>query len=107
MSSEHSASNLQRVGGSADQGIAGIGTAPLSPVRLPPSRCRRSNTNEPGSLPPRRSIVLKEIPRQPALSWLWWSRLWYSEPARRAASTARLTVDLIDGDRLCDLIAGR
>lgn len=95
---------LQRTGGSGDQGIDGIGTAPLSPV-LSATVAVQAKRWDPTRTVPRDVVALfqRDAAAAGAERAVMVTLARYSEPAKRAATSTTPTVDLIDGDRLCDL----
>ena len=96
---------LQRTGGMGDdQGIDGIGTAPLSAV-LSATVAVRAKRWDPLRTVSREVVALfqRDASAAGAERAVMVTLARYSEPARRAATSATPTVDLIDGDRLCEL----
>ncbi len=96
---------LRRVGGAGDQGIDGIGTAPLSPV-LSATVAVQAKRWEPTRTVAREVVALfqRDAAAAGAERAVLVTLARYSEPAKRAATTTTPTVDLIDGDRLCQLM---
>jgi restriction system protein len=95
---------LQRTGGTGDQGIDGIGTAPLSAV-LSATVAVQAKRWDPSRTVSREVVALfqRDASAAGAERAVMVTLARYSEPARRAATSATPTVDLIDGDRLCEL----
>lgn len=96
---------LTRVGGSGDQGIDGIGVAPLSPV-LSSRVAVQAKRYEPTASIAREVVALfqRDAAAAGAERAILVTLGRFTEPARRAATATTPTVDLIDGDRLCDLV---
>jgi restriction system protein len=96
---------LTRTGGSGDEGIDGIGTAPISPV-LSATVAVQAKRWEPSTVVSRDVVAL--LQRDAAAAGAERAVLVtlgkFSAPARRASQQATPTVDLIDGERLCDLV---
>jgi restriction system protein len=97
---------LSRVGGSGDEGIDGIGTAPLSPVLSArvAVQCKRY---DPSTAVSRDAVALfqRDAQAKGAERAIFVTVARFTAPARRAAVQATPTVDLIDGERLCELVA--
>lgn len=97
---------LTHVGGTADEGIDGIGTAPLSPVLSSRVAVQVKRYAPDGKPIGRETVALFQRDAQTAGAeraiLVTLSR--FTEPARRAAIAATPTVDLINGDRLAELI---
>ena len=97
---------LTHVGGTADEGIDGIGTAPLSPVISSRVAVQVKRYAPDGKPIGRETVALFQRDAQTAGAeraiLVTLSR--FTEPARRAAIAATPTVDLINGDRLAELI---
>ena len=96
---------LDRVGGTGDEGIDGIGTAPISPV-LSTRVAVQAKRHDPDGRPISRDIVALFQRDAAAVGaeravLVTLSRI--SEPARRAATQSTPNVELIDGDRLVQL----
>jgi restriction system protein len=96
---------LTRVGGSGDEGIDGIGTAPLSAVlstRVAVQAKRYKPTDPVG----REAVALfqRDAAAAGAERAVLVTLARFTKAAKRAAITTTPTVDLIDGDRLCDLV---
>jgi len=96
---------LTRVGGTGDQGIDGIGTAPISPV-LTSRVAVQVKRHDPTSSISREVVALfqRDAAAAGAERAVLVTLGRFSEPARQAAITTTPTVDLIDGDKLCDLV---
>ena len=96
---------LTRVGGTGDEGIDGIGTAPLSPV-LSATVAVQAKRWDPSTVVSREKVALfqRDAAAKGAERAVLVTLGKFSEPARRAARQATPTVDLIDGDRLCELM---
>lgn len=97
---------LERVGGTGDEGIDGIGTAPLSPVLSSRVAVQVKRYNPSGKPVGRETVALfqRDAQTKGAERAILVTLGKFSEPARRAAIITSPTVDLIDGERLCDLI---
>lgn len=97
---------LTHVGGTADEGIDGIGTAPLSPVLSSRVAVQVKRYAPEGKSIGRETVALFQRDAQTAGAeraiLVTLSR--FTEPARKAAISATPTVDLINGDRLAELI---
>jgi restriction system protein len=97
---------LSRVGGSGDEGIDGIGTAPLSDV-LSSRVAVQAKRYDPGGPALGREVVAlfqRDASAAGAERAVLVTLGRFSGPARKAAIVARPTVDLIDGERLCELV---
>jgi restriction system protein len=96
---------LTRVGRSGDEGIDGIGTAPLSPV-LSATVAVQAKRWEPSTVVSRDKVALfqRDAAAKGAERAVMVTLGKFSEPARRASLQATPTVDLIDGQRLCELM---
>lgn len=96
---------LTRVGGTGDEGIDGIGTAPLSPV-LSATVAVQAKRYDPSTAVARDKVALfqRDAAAAGAERAVMVTLGRYTEPARKAATTATPTVDLIDGERLCELV---
>jgi restriction system protein len=83
---------LTRRGGSGDEGIDGIGTAPMSEIL--------------SSTVGRETVALfqRDASAVGAERAVFVTLGRFSGPAKRAASSATPNVDLIDGERLCELL---
>lgn len=97
---------LERVGGSGDEGIDGIGTAPLSPV-LSARVAVQAKRHDPSSSIGREPVALfqRDAQAKGAERAIFITLSRFTAAARRAAVQATPTVDLIDGERLCELVA--
>jgi restriction system protein len=97
---------LTRVGGSGDEGVDGIGTAPISPV-LSSRVAVQVKRYDPQGRPIGREVVAlfqRDAQTKGAERAILVTLGKFSEPARKAATAATPTVDLIDGERLAELI---
>jgi restriction system protein len=96
---------LTRVGGTGDEGIDGIGMAPISPV-LSSRVAVQAKRHDPSSTIGRETVALfqRDAAAKGAERAVMVTLGRYSEPARQAAITTTPTVDLIDGQRLCELV---
>jgi restriction system protein len=96
---------LVRVGGSGDEGIDGIGTAPLSPV-LSATVAVQAKRWDPTTTVSREKVALfqRDASAAGAERAVMVTLGRFSEPARKASRQATPTVDLIDGARLCELV---
>ena len=97
---------LTRVGGSGDEGVDGIGTAPISPV-LSSRVAVQVKRYDPQGRPIARDVVAlfqRDAQTKGAERAILVTLGNFSEPARRAATVATPTVDLIDGERLAELV---
>jgi len=100
---------LTRVGGSGDEGIDGIGTAPISPV-LPSRVAVQVKRFDPQGKPIGREVVAlfqRDAQTKGAERAILVTLGRFSEPARKAATATTPTVDLIDGERLSELVLER
>jgi restriction system protein len=97
---------LERVGGSGDEGIDGIGTAPLSPVLSSRVAVQVKRYDPSGRAVGRETVALfqRDAQTKGAERAILVTLGKFSEPARKAAIVTAPTVDLIDGDRLADLV---
>jgi restriction system protein len=98
---------LQRVGGSGDEGIDGIGTAPISPVLSSRVAVQVKRYDPQGSKPIARDVVAlfqRDAQTRGAERAILVTLGKFSEPARKAATATTPTVDLIDGERLSELV---
>ena len=95
---------LRRQGGPGDEGIDGIGTAPLTDV-LTTTVAVQAKRYEPGKTLGREVVALFQTDASAAGAehGVLVTTGRFSEAARRAALGRTPTIDLIDGDRLCDL----
>jgi restriction system protein len=96
---------LRRVGGSGDEGIDGIGLAPITPV-LSVRVAVQAKRYDPGSAISRDAVALfqRDASATGAERAVFVTLGRFTEPARKAATLATPNVDLIDGNRLCDLM---
>lgn len=97
---------LERVGGSGDEGIDGIGTAPLSPV-LSSRVAVQVKRYDPNGKPVGREVVAlfqRDAQTKGAERAILVTLGKFTEPARKAAIVTAPTVDLIDGERLATLV---
>lgn len=97
---------LERVGGSGDEGIDGIGTAPLSPV-LSSRVAVQVKRYDPNGKPVGREVVAlfqRDAQTKGAERAILVTLGKFTEPARKAAIITAPTVDLIDGERLAMLV---
>jgi len=97
---------LTRIGGSGDEGIDGIGTAPLSPV-LSSRVAIQVKRYEPNGKPIGRETVAlfqRDAQTKGAERAILVTLSRFTAPARKAATDATPTVDLINGDRLAELV---
>ncbi len=97
---------LTRVGGSGDEGVDGIGTAPISPV-LSSRVAVQVKRYDPQGRPIGREVVAlfqRDAQTKGAERAILVTLGKFSEAARKAATAATPTVDLIDGERLAELI---
>lgn len=96
---------LTRVGGSGDEGIDGIGLAPLNPV-LSTRVAVQAKRYDPAAAIGREVVALfqRDASAAGAERAVLVTLGRFTAAARKAAIVATPTVDLIDGDRLCDLI---
>lgn len=97
---------LRRVGGSGDEGIDGIGTAPLSPV-LSSRVAVQVKRYEPAGRPIGRDVVAlfqRDAQAKGAERAILVTLGRYTDAARKAATAFTPTVDLIDGPRIAELV---
>ena len=97
---------LERVGGSGDEGIDGIGTAPISAVLSSRVAVQVKRYDPNGKSIGREVVALfqRDAQTKGAERAILVTLGKFSEPARRAAIVTSPTVDLIDGNRLADLV---
>lgn len=98
---------LTRVGGPGDEGIDGIGTAPLSPVLSSRVAVQVKRYDPDGTKPIGREVVAlfqRDAQTKGAERAILVTLGKFSEPARKAATATTPTVDLIDGERLAQLV---
>ena len=96
---------LTRVGGSGDEGIDGIGLAPISPV-LSSRVAVQAKRYDPATALGREVVALfqRDAAAAGAERAVLVTLGRFSSAARKAATVATPTVNLIDGDRLCELV---
>lgn len=97
---------LERVGGIADEGIDGVGTAPINPV-LSSRVVVQVKRYQPSGKPVGREVVAlfqNDARTKGAERAVLVTLGRYTESARKAAIAATPTVDLIDGTRLTKLV---
>lgn len=101
----HYGLELTRVGGSGDEGIDGIGTAPLSPV-LSARVAVQAKRYDPGNAIGREPVALfqRDASAKGAERAIFITLSRFTQAAKNAAIEATPTVDLIDGERLCELV---
>jgi len=97
---------LERVGGSGDEGIDGIGIAPISPVLSSRVAVQVKRYDPNGKPVGRETVALfqRDAQTKGAERAILVTLGKFSEPARKAAIVTSPTVDLIDGDRLVELV---
>lgn len=97
---------LERVGGTGDEGIDGIGTAPISPVLSSRVAVQVKRYDPDGRSIGREVVALfqRDAQTKGAERAILVTLGKFSEPARKAANATTPTVDLIDGEKLTDLI---
>lgn len=97
---------LERVGGSGDEGIDGLGTAPLSDVLSSRVAVQVKRYDPNGRVVGRETVALfqRDAQTKGAERAILVTLGGFSAPARKAAISAAPTVDLIDGERLAELI---
>lgn len=95
---------LRHVGQSGDRGIDGIGTAPMSPV-LSATVAVQAKRHDPTKKIGRDVVALfqRDAAAAGAERAILVTLGGYTAAAREASQITTPTVDLIDGDRLCDL----
>lgn len=95
---------LTRTGGSGDQGIDGIGMAPLSPV-LSTTVAVQAKRYEPSKVVGRETVALFQADAIAAGAehGILITTARFSGPAKSAARGRTPTIDLVDGDRLAEL----
>lgn len=96
---------LTRVGGTGDQGIDGIGIAPISPV-LSSRVAVQAKRYDPTSTVGRDVVALfqRDAAAAGAERAVLVTLGRYTEAARQASIATTPTVDLIDGEKLCQLV---
>lgn len=97
---------LERVGGSGDEGIDGIGTAPISAVLSSRVAVQVKRYDPNGKAVGREVVALfqRDAQTKGAERAILVTLGKFSEPARKAAIVTSPTVDLVDGGRLADLV---
>ncbi|WMY79416.1 restriction endonuclease [Citricoccus sp. I39-566] len=97
---------LSHVGGSGDEGIDAIGTAPLSPVLSSRVAVQVKRYAPDGKPIGRETVALfqRDAQTKGAERAILVTLSRFTEPAKKAAIAATPTVDLVSGDRLADLI---
>lgn len=97
---------LTRVGGSGDEGIDGIGRAPISAVLSSRVAVQVKRYNPEGKPIGRETVALfqRDAQTKGAERAILVTLGRFTEPARKAAISATPTVDLIDGNRLAELV---
>ena len=99
---------LDHVGGSADGGVDGFGTAPMGDVLSVPVAVQVKRYDPTSSIGRERVALLRhDAAAKGAERAVLVTLGTFSRPAKQAAREATPTVDLIDGDQLCDLIVGK
>ena len=99
---------LDHVGGPADGGVDGFGTAPMGDVLSVPVAVQVKRYDPTSSIGRERVALLRhDAAAKGAERAVLVTLGRFSRPAKQAAREATPTVDLIDGDRLCDLITGK
>lgn len=97
---------LERVGGSGDEGIDGIGTAPISQVLSSRVAVQVKRYDPNGKSVGRETVALfqRDAQTKGAERAILVTLGKFSVAAQRAAIVTSPTVDLIDGDRLAELV---
>ena len=99
---------LDHVGGPADGGVDGFGTAPMGDVLSVPVAVQIKRYDPTSSIGRERVALLRhDAAAKGAERAVLVTLGTFSRPAKRAAREATPTVDLIDGERLCDLIVDK
>jgi restriction system protein len=95
---------LKRVGGSGDEGVDGIGKAPLSGV-LSTTIAVQAKRYEPSRTVGREAVALfqSDATAAGAEHGVLVTTGRFSEPARQAALSRHPTIDLVDGEKLTEL----
>ena len=95
---------LKRVGGSGDEGVDGIGTAPITGV-LTTTIAVQAKRYEPSKTIGRETVALfqSDASAAGAEHGVLVTTGRFSEPARQAALSRHPTIDLVDGEKLTDL----
>jgi restriction system protein len=98
---------LDWTGGTGDEGLDGLGTAPISDVlsSTVAVQCKRYDPTSSTSTVSRDAVALfqRDAAAKGAERAVMVTLGRFSGPAQNAARATTPTVDLIDGDRLCDL----
>jgi restriction system protein len=96
---------LTRMGGIGDEGIDGIGLAPISPV-LSSRVAVQAKRYDPAATIGRDTVALfqRDAAAAGAERAVLVTLARFSPAARKAATVTTPTVDLIDGDKLCELM---
>jgi restriction system protein len=96
---------LTRMGGVGDEGIDGIGLAPISPV-LSSRVAVQAKRYDPAATIGRDTVALfqRDAAAAGAERAVLVTLARFSPAARKAATVTTPTVDLIDGDKLCELM---
>ena len=99
---------LTRIGGTGDEGIDGIGLAPISAV-LASRVAVQAKRYEPSKVHGREVVALfqRDAAAAGAERAVLVTLGRFSPAARKAATAATPTVNLVDGEKLCDLIEER
>lgn len=97
---------LQHTGGSGDEGVDAIGTAPLSPVLSSRVAVQIKRYAPEGKPIGRETVALfqRDAQTKGAERAILVTLSRFTDPARKAATSTVPTVDLISGDRLAELI---
>jgi restriction system protein len=97
---------LEHVGGSGDEGIDGIGLAPLSPVLSTRVAIQAKRYDPEKATVSRDAVALfqRDAATKGAERAIMVTLGRFTKPARDAAVATTPTVELIDGRRLCDLV---
>lgn len=99
---------LEHVGGPADGGVDGFGTAPMGEVLSVPVAVQVKRYDPTSSIGRERVALLRhDAAAKGAERAVLVTLGTFSRTAKRAAREATPTVDLIDGDQLCDLITSK
>lgn len=97
---------LQHTGASGDEGVDAIGTAPLSPVLSSRVAVQVKRYAPEGKPIGRETVALfqRDAQTKGAERAIIVTLSRFTEPARKAATSTTPTVDLINGDRLAELV---
>jgi len=99
--------SLDWTGGTGDEGLDGLGTAPISDVlsSTVAVQCKRYDPTSSSSAVSRDAVALfqRDAAAKGAERAVMVTLGRFSGPAKNAARATTPTVDLIDGDRLCEL----